>query len=150
MRLTLTSAGHPTGSFCIDDADYTTTFNGTLRFASYFCVVKSNASGLWSGSTQIEALPTHIGDNDVEWVISDDTTSSHRYRVCRYTSASSDTQTVPNVDHPRDYVDVTGNLTNQNFVVIPSSKHCPRDSSANPETGDLVNSNTLQHQPTPS
>ena len=56
---------------------------------------------------------------------------------------------VANVDHPRNYDDVSGNLTDQNFVVIPSVKHCPTDVPANPAAGDLVNSNTLQHQPTP-
>src|SRR5512138_3092240 len=34
MQLTLTSSGHPDGSFCIDDANYDTTFSGTLRFGT--------------------------------------------------------------------------------------------------------------------
>jgi len=42
-----------------------------------------------------------------------------------------------------------GNLTNQNFVVISARKHCPTDVPADPANGDLVNSNTLQHQPRP-
>ena len=53
-------------------------------------------------------------------------------------------------DHPRNYVNVSGNLTNQNFVVIRSVKQCPTDVPADPAAGDLVNSNTLQHQPAPS
>jgi hypothetical protein len=64
--------------------------------------------------------------------------------------ASSDSQPVPNQDHPRTYTNVSGNLTNQNFVVIRSVKHCPTDVPADPSNGDLVNSNTLQHQPAPS
>jgi Tfp pilus assembly protein PilV len=148
MQLTLTSSGHPSGSFCIDDANYTSTFSGQLAFASYFCVIKSNSNGQWSGRTDVEERRTNIGGNDVVWQISD-TASGDRFRVCRYTPAASDAATVPNTDHPRNYVNVSGNLTDQNFVVIPSVKHCPTDVAANPAAGDLVNSNTLQHQPPP-
>lgn len=148
MQLSLASTGHPAGSFCVDDADYGTTFDGTLLFATYFCVIKSNSSGLWSGLTQIEAQPTNTGSGDLDWAISNSPGSDH-FRVCRYTPASSDGQSVPNTDHPRNYVDVGGNLPNQNFVVIPSSKQCPTDGPADPESGAFVNSNTLQHQPAP-
>jgi hypothetical protein len=148
MLLTLTSSGHPSGSFCIDDANYTSTFPGLgqLEFASYFCVIKSNSSGQWSGRTDVEERPTNIGGSDVVWEISN-TTGGDRFRVCRYTPAANDAQSVPNANHPRDYTNVSGNLTDQNFVVIPSVKTCPTDVAANPATGDVVNSNTLQHQP---
>jgi Tfp pilus assembly protein PilV len=149
MQLSLMSSGHPSGSFCIDDANYDSTFNGVLTLATYFCVIKSNSSGVWSGRTEVEPLRTHIGSSDVDWQITD-SAGSHNYRVCRYTTASSNAQTVPNADHPRNYVDVSGNLTNQNFVVIPSEKNCPTDVAANPAAGDLINSNTLQHQPAPA
>jgi Tfp pilus assembly protein PilV len=149
MQLTLTSSGHPSGSFCIDDANYDSTFSGVLAFATYFCVIKSNSSGLWSGRTEIEPLRTHIGNDDIDWQVTD-SVGSHNYRVCRYTPASSNAQTVLNADHPRNYVDVSGNLTNQNFVVIPSVKQCPTDGPANPAAGDPINSNTLQHQPAPA
>jgi Tfp pilus assembly protein PilV len=146
MQLTLASSGHPFGSFCIDDANYDSTFSGQLLLGTYFCVIKSNSSGLWSGRTEIQPLRTHIGSGDVDWQITD-TAGSNNYRVCRYTPASSDAQIVPNADHPRNYVDVSGNLTNQNFVVIPSEKQCPTDGPANPAANDLINSNTLPHQP---
>jgi Tfp pilus assembly protein PilV len=149
MRLTLTSSGHPSGSFCMDDANYDTTFNGDLTFVTYFCVIKSNGSGRWSGITEVEAQATHSDSGDINWQISDFGTGA-RYRVCRYTSASSDSQLVPNSDHPRAYSSVGGNLTDQNFVVIPSVKHCPTDTAVNPSAGDFINSNTLQHQPDPS
>lgn len=148
MQLSLTSTGHPSGSFCVDDANYDTTFDGTLAFASYFCVIKSNTGGLWSGRTEIEAQPTHVGSDDLDWEISNSPSSDH-FRVCRYTPATSDAQSVPNTDHPRNYLDVGGNLPNQNFVVVPSSKQCPTDGPADPDAGDFVNSNTLQHQPAP-
>ncbi|MCC7285457.1 MAG: prepilin-type N-terminal cleavage/methylation domain-containing protein [Burkholderiaceae bacterium] len=146
MQLNLTSSGHPSGSFCIDDANYDTTFDQTLALGTYFCIVKSNASNLWSGRTTIEAQRTHVGSVDVDWSIGDDG-DANEFRVCRYTPATSNSQTVANADHPRNYTDVSGNLTNQNFVVIPSGKFCPTDGPANPAIGDLVNSNTLQHQP---
>jgi Tfp pilus assembly protein PilV len=149
MELTLTSSEHPSGSFCIDDANYDTTFSGLLPLASYFCIIKSNPSGLWSGRTDITAQSTHIGSNDVLWQITDSAGTDH-YRVCRYTTATSDAQSVPNTAHPRNYLDVNGNLTDQNFFVIPSVKNCPTDVAANPAAGDLVNSNTLLHQPVPS
>jgi Tfp pilus assembly protein PilV len=150
MQLTLTSTGHPTGSFCIDDANYDTTFDGAQRFGTYFCVIKSNSSGLWSGITLIEAQLTRVGGTDIDWVIDDAPSVSNEFKVCRYTSASSDAQSVPNTGHPRNYADVSGNLTDQNFVVIPAIKACPTDTAANPSAGDFVNSNTLQHQPAPS
>jgi Tfp pilus assembly protein PilV len=146
MNINLTSSGHPSGTFCIDDANSVSVASGSLPFATYFCVVYSNSTGLWSGITTIEPRPPLTSS----WDISDDSSSDTNYRVCRYTSASSDAQSVPNADHPRDYANVSGNLTNQNFVVISSRKHCPTDVAANPDNGDFVNSNTLQHQPTPN
>ncbi|HSB21896.1 MAG TPA: prepilin-type N-terminal cleavage/methylation domain-containing protein [Burkholderiaceae bacterium] len=145
MNMSLTSSGHPSAPFCIDD----TLSGGTVSgqpFAAYYCVVYSNLSGTWSGITTVEPLGDVLGD----WVITDDPGAPVGYRVCRYTSASSDSQPVANQDHPRNYADVSGNLTNQNFVVIRSMMHCPTDVSADPANGDLVDSNTLQHQPTPS
>ena len=69
--------------------------------------------------------------------------------MCRYTSATSDNQAVPTQDHPRNYADVSGNLTNQNFVVIARTQALPHRRGGRPGRGDFVNSNTLQHQPTP-
>jgi hypothetical protein len=111
----------------------------------------SNSSGAWSGNTTVSPRSSFF-TGSTTWFISDDSSGSvaANYRVCRYTSASNDAQTIPNEDHPRNYSGVSGNLTNQNFVVIRSVKHCPTDTTANPETGDLVNTNTLQHQPAPS
>jgi len=152
-NIILTSSGHPSGSFCIDDANSLSTADGQMQFASYFCVIYSNAGGIWSGTTTVAPRTTYNGGSPMTWEISelaDDLYSGvKRFRVCRYTPAANDAQSIPNRDHPRDYADVSGNLTNQNFVVIASSKTCPTDVAANPAAGDLVNSNTLQHQPAP-
>jgi Tfp pilus assembly protein PilV len=152
ITLSLTSTGHPSGSFCIDDANSTSVSFGNLAFATYYCVIVSNSTGLWSGTTTV--TPRNSFGSD-DWQISDTPLGASpgnagNFRVCRYTSASNDAQTVPSEDHPRNYSGVSGNLTNQNFVVIRSVKHCPTDTTANPEAGDLVNTNTLQHQPAPS
>jgi Tfp pilus assembly protein PilV len=154
MRLTLTSTGHPAGSFCIDDANGSSTplFNQTLLFVSYFCVIQSNTPALWSGTTEVEAQDTDTVGGEIEWHISDTTggpPDEPPFRICRYTPATSDADTVANRDHPRNYADVSGNLTDQNFVAVPTEKHCPTDTAADPSTGDLINSNTLQHQPAP-
>jgi hypothetical protein len=122
-----------------------------LLFATYYCVIYSNNDGLWSGTTTVVPRSTF---GEETWLISDDDSGTgsdadRRYRVCRYTPAAIDSVTVPNQDHPRNYSNVSGNLTNQNFVVIRSVKHCPTDVAANPAVGDFVNSNTLQHQPAP-
>ncbi|MFO1220482.1 MAG: prepilin-type N-terminal cleavage/methylation domain-containing protein [Burkholderiaceae bacterium] len=154
MELTLTSTGHASGSFCIDDASATSTalFNQTLAFVSYFCAIRSNADALWSGTTAVEAQDTNTAGGTIDWSITavdSPSTTAPTFRVCRYTPAASDGDTVPNRDHPRNYADVSGNLTEQNFFVIPTNKHCPTDVAANPSAGDLINSNTLQHQPAP-
>lgn len=150
MQINLSSSGHPPGTFCIDSANSDSVFGGNLPFVTYFCVIYSNSTGEWSGITTIE--PRSIFGSDL-WEISDDSSggpgADDRYRVCRYTPAASDAETVLNTDHPRNYADVAGNLTNQNFVVISSRKQCPTDAAADPSAGDFVNSNTLQHQPAP-
>jgi Tfp pilus assembly protein PilV len=153
MNLTLTSSGHPTGSFCIDDANSTSTADGALPFGTYYCVVKSNADGAWSGRTELQAQTTFDGSDSIDWEIDDNGpggTLDPHFRVCRYTPATSDAQTIPNRDHPGNYSAVVGNLTDQNFLVVPGNKSCPTDGPADPVNGDLVNSNTLQHQPPPT
>jgi Tfp pilus assembly protein PilV len=144
----LTSSGHPQNPVCFDDMTGVHATEGTKRFATYYCVVFSNSSGQWSGTSKIETLPDNTFDN-IDWQIGSNPSEPETYRVCRYTSATSDNQTVPNTDHPRNYVDVSGNLTNQNFVIIRAVKHCPTDGPADPSSGDFISTNTLQHQPAP-
>jgi Tfp pilus assembly protein PilV len=149
MDVALTSTGHPRSPICGDDTTGSSEGSGQA-FGRYFCVVFSNGSGLWSGIATVEP---RYSDVTGAWFISDDSSggpgADSLYRVCRYTSAANDSQAVPNQDHPRNYTNVSGNLTDQNFVVISSRKHCPTDVAADPSAGDFVNSNTLQHQPAP-
>ena len=143
LDVNLTSSGHSGSPQCYDDTTGARAVAGDLPFATYYCVIFANSSQQWSGVSTIEAL------GGVDWHIGGSGSDPDAHRVCRYTPATSDGQTVANADHPRTYVGVSGNLTNQNFLVIRSSKHCPTDGPANPSIGDFVNTNTLQHQPSP-
>jgi len=143
MVVQLTSNGHPQDPQCYDDMTGTNAADGSKPFATYYCVIFSNSALLWSGISTIESM------DGVAWNISSDGSDPEAHRVCRYTTGTSDGQSIPNAEHPRRYSSVSGNLTNQNFVVISARKHCPTDVPADPANGDLVNSNTLQHQPRP-
>jgi Tfp pilus assembly protein PilV len=120
----------------------------------YFCLIQptsAKGSGWW-GRTQV--VPKAYSDgNGAKWSIG---TTEGTYRVCRYTMAGSDY--TDNIDHPAEYGKtsescgmscsrVTGNLINQNFLIVDGTKPCPEDVTAEPAKGDMVNSNTRQHQP---
>ena len=49
MQLNLTSNGHPQDPVCFDDMTGAIADDGSKAFATYFCVVYSNSSLLWSG-----------------------------------------------------------------------------------------------------
>lgn len=117
----------------------------------YFCIIKPLSTEGWGGRTKVAPVP--FSDGGALWATGN---TAGRYRVCRYTLASSGYTT--NVDHPDVYAKdsascspfcrkVTGNLINQNFLIIDGTKSCPTDVAADPVAGNLVNSNTLQHQP---
>lgn len=112
----------------------------------YFCVItRTDNTTAWSGRSELRPVAfSTIPPSSTKWVIGN---AAYDYKVCRYTQSSLPVTT--NADHPLDYTGVVGNLINQNFLVISALKACPADGAANPATGDMVNSNTLQHQPTP-
>ncbi|WP_284615252.1 prepilin-type N-terminal cleavage/methylation domain-containing protein [Aquabacterium humicola] len=111
--------------------------------AEYFCVISGTGVTSWSGRSELRPVG-YGGLSSPKWAIGN---AAYEYKVCRYTQSTLPVTT--NADHPLDYTSVVGNLINQNFLVISALKACPSDSAANPVTGDMVNSNTLQHQPTP-
>ncbi|MBK1713713.1 prepilin-type N-terminal cleavage/methylation domain-containing protein [Rubrivivax gelatinosus] len=113
-------------------------------FVAYWCAVPlGTGTAVWSGRSTLHlsnlaTLP--VGD------VPDTRSSADAVRVCRYTTALRPTR---NVDHPLDYVDVGGALTNQNFLVISagdgSNRYaCPAD---DPDTQPMTL--TLEHQPEP-
>jgi hypothetical protein len=115
-------------------------------------IVSNSTDGVWWG--RIQVVPQSYSDgNDAKWSTG---TTEGTYRVCRYTTADSDF--TDNLDHPAEYgktsescglscPKVTGNLINQNFLIIEGTKFCPPDGPIDLVKGDLVNSNTRQHQP---
>lgn len=159
VSLTLTSTGHPAPGYqCFADAPTTEAAAGLVVAVPYDCAVffQTGFEPLWSGISLV--VPEPFTTLPV-WTIAanaDDADSS-RYKVCRYTPATSDAVTVANALHPRNYADVKPSdlLRNQNFLVIRAGDgttpfQCPADVDADPAAGDLVNSNTLLHQPAPT
>jgi Tfp pilus assembly protein PilV len=132
----------------------------------YFCAVPVGTTlpQRWSGRAELAGLTLAASVAD---------SNAGLKKVCRYTpvrdcqpavgsmiwgapgatatctgAAPTPSRPMRNVDHPRNYVDVTGALTNQNFLVIDAgaggvSYSCPGDDTG---TG-FVNGNTWHHQP---
>ena len=150
MSLGLTSTGHLLNGASQAPLCYANSPTGSLTanqsgqyLVEYFCIIFPNTPKTWSGtSVVVPGAFADYGGSANAWTIG---TGSTAYRVCRYTQASVATTT--NADHPLAYDNVSGNLINQNFLVVAGPKACPTDVAANPAAGDLVNTNTLQHQP---
>jgi Tfp pilus assembly protein PilV len=157
--LSLTSTGHASPDHaCYTDAPLTALTTRTV--VRYFCAVffQPSTVPIWSGISTLIPLAFLEPSGSVAWTIAANAADADldHYRVCRYTPATSDAQTIPNRQHPRQYSNVTALdlLTDQNFLVIRAGNGtvpftCPTDVAADPATGDFVNSNTLVHQPAP-
>jgi Tfp pilus assembly protein PilV len=110
----------------------------------YFCAVPVDPADeppRWSGRSLVVGLPLASSVADA---------APGSYRVCRYTIERSHASVPPlrNVDHPLDYVDVSGALAHQNFLVIAAGADgvpfdCPDDDTGTP----LVDGTTWHHQP---
>ena len=144
----------PSGSVVSCYADsYSLLQLATLRRLPYYCSVQVGPSG-WGGQLNpviVNAAGTVMTAGSL----------ATQHKVCRYTLASTDYTN--NTDHPKVYCQaaadtftlsptcartrVKTNLINQNFLVIAGNKTCPTDVAADPAAGDLINSNTLPHQP---
>jgi Tfp pilus assembly protein PilV len=160
VAIELGSTGHPTPAYqCYADAPLSAATAATA--VSYYCAIFFTVGGTptWTGTSSL--LPLAYADpvGSLPWTIAANTADANpaHYKVCRYTPATSDAQAVPNRLHPRTYVNVTPleALRDQNFLVIRAGDgtttfQCPTDVAADPSAGDLVNSNTLLHQPAPT
>ena len=109
------------------------------RFVAWHCLVTPRADGRWSGRADL------VGSG---WAIG---TGSGERRVCRYASDGDGSGAIDaNIEHPRDYLDVSEALPMQNFLVVRGSEGCP---SAPPVRitgrGATVHADlgTMQHQP---
>jgi hypothetical protein len=162
VALALTSTGHASPDH-ICYADAPSSAATTRTDVPYFCAIFFNAGvvPVWSGISTLIPRPftADVPDGYEPWALATSVgdASTDRYRVCRYTPATSDAQSIPNSQHPRVYTNVQPLelLTNQNFLVIRAGNGtdaftCPTDVPADPATGDFVNSNTLVHQPAPT
>lgn len=156
INLALTSTGHANPAYaCYVDQPSNPTSDTVVP---YFCAIffqtgATNPS--WSGTSTLVPLPFGTPPPPA-WQIATDAfdVAANHYRVCRYTPATSDSQPIPNAQHPRNYVNVGPGeaLSNQNFLVISAGDGvvafgCPADVAANPSAGNFINSNTLVHQP---
>lgn len=113
----------------------------TSSYVAYICAVPYATSTplAWSGRSVLSGLALADSLADAR---------ADRFKVCRYTPVAGDAPARGNVDHPLDYSQVTGPLTNQNFLVIRAGDGtlaygCPSDDAGTP----LVNGNTWPHQP---
>lgn len=156
VSLQLDSTGHASPAQCVAVAPGDSTAANAPFTVEYFCIIYPNSSQSWFGRSTI--VPAAFSDgNGTAWTIG---TGAGNYRVCRYTTAN--TAYTDNADHPNYYskwsatcgtsgqpacTPVKGNLINQNFLIIDGTKSCPTDTAINPAAGDLLNTNTLQHQP---
>lgn len=161
--LILTSLGHPVPSHeCYAAAPPSSSLaapssSERITAVPYYCAVFSNTNRLWTGVSGV--IPLGFSDQgNVPWDIAVDAADAalNRYRVCRYTPAANDAEVIPNRQHPRIYTNVSElePLANQNFLVIRAGNgtvpfQCPTDVPVDLATGNLVNSNTLTHQPAP-
>jgi hypothetical protein len=91
----------------------------TSTYATYYCIVQAATENvlppLWSGRSLVVGFPPST-------------------QVCRYGPEGSleVPDDVANVDHPRDYVDVDGPLSNQNFLIVSDTAACPTGTWAHP------------------
>jgi len=123
---------------CHDDAP--TAPNPAQTHVVYTCLVYRTPGAAteplrWSG--RLSALP-------VGWAYGSQATA---YRLCRYSADHDASGSIANNEHPDAYTDVGEHLLNQNFLVVRGDLACPVDGPAQPQVGDLVNSNTAQHEP---
>lgn len=130
------TGSYPVAPWC--GVDPVTTPGGD-RFVAYHCAVYPSAGGQWSGRANLVPSGWTIGPNPAD------------KRVCRYSSDLDASGAIDaNIEHPANYVGVTGNLTNQNFLVVSGNLACPagQATQVTGNNGDVyVNLSTAQHQP---
>jgi hypothetical protein len=158
IEVTIAGGRVPT---CFDDAPLTAAQAAGRTFVTYYCAIPADATRSWAGYSTVVPL-AFTGATGSAWTLPVSRPapgSVFSHRLCRYTPATTDTQVVPNWQHPWkyriEYADPGRQrqplpmppLTNQNFLVVPIAFGCPADGPANPAAGDLVNSNTLEHRP---
>lgn len=131
---------------CYADSPASAVLASARSAVTYVCLIYlTDGSQGWGGKLDLSLVATYANGDAVPG-------GTAAYKVCRYTKSIR--QYTVNVDHPRTYCRTadadtcnqraTGSLINQNFLVIGVAETCP---AANPAATDLVNPNTLSHQP---
>lgn len=146
MSVGVTSSDRPTPSDeCFTSAPMASLAAVGQSSVEYFCIIYPDTATpsrhTWNGRPVIVPGSFVLHGDATPWTIG---SNAGQYRVCRYTLAASDV--TKNIDHPLDYLNVTGNLINQNFLVIDGRKACPTDVAPDPANGDYINTNTRPHQ----
>jgi Tfp pilus assembly protein PilV len=151
---------HPGPPVCHDDSPTTSAEAFEGRAVGYFCLIPANAQRVWAGTATIVPLP-YADLAGSEWSIATAAAPDATHRLCRYTPARSDAEVVANWQHPLYYrIEYPAPpaeqvplpmppLVNQNFLVVDIAATCPADVAANPAADDFVDSNTLEHRPSP-
>lgn len=125
---------------------------GTQSYLGYLCVIygdnDTSTPFTFDGSLRLAT--------DGTWAVGTTATAGDwESKVCRYSfdydvDNTGTRQANENNEHPDPYVDVDGNLLNQNFYVIPVGTNCPSDNNyPSPFTNPprFANYNTIQLQP---
>jgi len=117
---------------CFDDA--TDALRHRRRHIRYHCVVYPNQPlpTRWSGRSELVGLD--IGSR------------GGQLKVCRFSADHNGNGHIDNIEHPSRYIDVTGALPHQNFLVIHAQHACPADHPPS-QTPGRPDASTLQHQP---
>lgn len=103
-----------------------------LAAVSYHCLVYPRSTDQrWSGRSELSGTAADL----------------RLYRVCRYSADHDLDGRISNPEHPADYLDVDGPLTQQNFLVIRAGLSCPTGLPADPAAGRLLDMGTQPHQP---
>ena len=103
------------------------------RRTAYRCIVTPRADGRWSGRSTLVPSGWTIGSG------------SGDHRVCRYAADGDGSGAIDaNIEHPSDYVDVTGPLLAQNFLVVRGDQSCPVAAGGDSLTAGI---GTVPHQP---
>lgn len=123
FTLNLSSSGHPApGAACVDDAPATVAAATLKQVVRYHCLVQANDLGRWSGRVEIVPRAFVDGPDGTQAAWSD---APGGLRVCRVGGAPTGGQSAVNAPSPATYLDVTGALTQQNFLIVPSAQPCP-------------------------
>lgn len=124
------AAASPAPPHCVSNAS--SAIARGLPVVSYHCLVYPRGPDQrWSGRSELGGTAA----------------DPERFRVCRYSADHDHDGRISNPEHPLDYHDVDGPMTQQNFLVIRAGLPCPGGLPPDPAAGRLLDLGTRPHQP---